>query len=339
MRYYSIVLNNGSPPGNFPAVQGAAVSGASWSSLINGVTDGGALDVEFDIQTSAFATPIGQSSVTIWGVSLQQIAQSSQLTKTPIDIYAGMAAGLPLANPSQQGLIAHGTIYPAFGNWIGTEQTLDFVVSAPFTGSGSSLTPDSPHNPAPIVHNWPQGQPLSTAIQNTLSTAFPAFTPKVSISPSLVLPYADTGFYPTIEAYAGYIRDISKSIMGGTTYPGVLIAPVGKTLVATDGTQAASNGPKQIQFQDLIGQPTWLGFNVISVKTAMRGDISVGDMVMLPQTAATVSASSAPQFRQNSAFQGNFFVRQCRHVGRFRQPSAESWVSVFNCASMNTGAG
>lgn len=338
MRYYSIVLNNGSPPGNFPAIQGAAVSGASWSSLINDQSDPGALDCEFDIQTSAFATPIGQSSVTIWGVSLQQIGQSSKLTSMPIDIYAGMAKGLPLANPAQQGLIVHGTIYPAFGNWIGTEQTLDMVVSAPFTGSGTSIKPDSPNNPAALIHNWQQGQPLANAIQTTLATAYPSFTPKVSISPSLVLPYTDTGFYPTIEAYAGYIRDISKSIMGGTNYPGVIIAPVGKTLVATDGTQTAS-GNKQIQFQDLIGQPTWLGFNVISVKTAMRGDISVGDTITLPQTLATVSASSAPQLRQTSSFSGNFFVRQCRHIGRFRQPSAESWVSVFNCAALNTTAG
>lgn len=250
----------------------------------------------------------------------------------PIDIYAGMAKGLPLANPAQQGLIVHGTINPAFGNWIGTEQTLDMVVSAPFTGSGSSVKSDSPNNPAAIVHNWQQGQPLANAIQTTLATAYPSFTPKVSISPSLVLPNTETGFYPTIEAYAGHIRDISKSIMGGTTYPGVLIAPVGKELIVNDGTTPTN--PIQIQLQDLIGQPTWLGFNVVSVKTAMRGDITVGKYITLPQTLATVSATSAPQFRQTSSFSGNFFVMQCRHIGRFRQPSAESWVSVFNCSAI-----
>lgn len=304
---------------------------------MNGQNDPGALDIELDVITTAFALSKGQSSLTIWGVSLQQIAQSSQLTGMPIDVYAGMAKGLPLANPAQQGLIVRGTCYPAFGNWIGTEQTLDIVINSPMTGTGSLLKPDSPHNPAPIVHNWQQGQPLATAIQNTLSTAFPLFTPKVSISPSLVLPYTDTGFYPTIEAYSGYIRDISQSILGKTNYPGVMIAPSGNDMIVTDGTQTTGSG-SQIQFNDLIGQPTWLGFNVISVKTAMRGDLSVGKNIMLPQTQATVSASSAPQFRQGSGFQGSFFVNTCRHIGRFRQPSAESWVSVFNCASIPSGA-
>jgi hypothetical protein len=338
MRYYSIVLNDGSPPSNFPAVTGAPVSGASWSSLVGGQSDPGALDVELDIITSGFATPVGGSSLRLWGVSLQQIAQASQLNKVTVDIYAGMAKGLPLADPSQQGLIAHGTIWPAFGNWIETDQTLDFVIQAPFTGSGTNALPDSPNNPAPIVHNWQQGQPLSTAVKSALSTAFPGFQVNVSISPSLVLNYNDVGVYMTIEAYANYIRKISQSIMGKSSYPGVQITTVGKTLVVTDDTQAAAS-TKQINFQDLVGQPTWLGLNVVQVKTVMRGDISTRDTVMLPQTLATTSAASSPQFRQNSAFQGKFFVKQTRHIGRFRQPDAASWVSVFDLAALNSPVG
>jgi hypothetical protein len=337
LRYYSIVLGGtgGSPPANFPALSGGGVSGATWSSQINGQNDPGALDIELDVFSTSFAIPSGNSFVRIWGIPLQQIAQASQLNKVLIDVYAGMAKGLPLANPAQQGLIAHGTIWPAFGNWIDTDMTLDLVLQAPF---GNSNAPDTPRQPAPIVHNWKQGQPLATAIKNTLATAFPNFTPQINILPNLVLNYSDTGFYRTIESYAGYIRDISQSIMGSAGYPGVHIFPSGKNLVVTDGTQSGNN-PKQILFQDLIGQPTWLGLNTVSVKTVMRGDILAGSKVTLPQTLAVTSAASASQFKQSSAFQGSFFVQSVRHVGRFRQPDGHSWCSIFTCAALNSPAG
>jgi hypothetical protein len=336
LRYYSIVLGgSGGAPSGFPAIGGAGAAGATWTSLVGGQNDPGALNVEMDIITAGMATPVGGSSLKIWGVPLSQIAQAANLNKVEIDVYGGMSKGLPLANPAQAGLLAHGTCYPAFGNWIGTNQSIDIVIQAPF--SGDTKQPETPQRPANIVHNWQQGQPLSAALQSTLATAFPGFTPKVSISSKLVLPFTDTGFYPTIEAFAGYIRQISQKIMGNTTYPGVQIFTQGKNVVATDGTQKTT--AKQIAFQDLIGQPTWLGFNIVSVKTAMRADIGVGDTVTLPQTLATVSAQSAPQFRQGSGFQGSFFVRQVRHLGNFRQPDGNSWCTVFECASLNTGQG
>jgi hypothetical protein len=335
MRYYSIVLGGGSPPKNFPSIPGAGAPGATWTSQINGQNDPGALDIELDVFTTSFAIPSGNSFVRVWGIPLQQLSQASQLNKVAIDVYAGMAQGLPLANPAQQGLIAHGTIFPGFGNWIDTDMTLDMVLQSPF---GSGNIPDTPRQPAPIVHNWQQGQPLATAIKNTLTTAFPGFTPQVSISPNLILNYTDTGFYRTIESYAGYIRDISQSIMGSSNYPGVHIFPNGKNLTVTDGTQSGAS-PKQIQFQDLVGQPTWLGLNTISVKTIMRGDIRGGSKITLPQTLAVTSAASSSQFRQSSASQGTFLVQSVRHVGRFRQPDGHLWCSIFECAALNSPAG
>lgn len=337
MRYYSIVLGGtgGSAPSGFPAVPGGGVSGATWSSQSNGQNDPGALNVELDIITSPFHVPVGGSFVRVWGIPLQQISQASQLNRKLIDVYGGMSAGLPLANPSQQGLLAHGSIFPAFGNWVETDMTLDMVLTAPFTGDG---VPDTPNQPAPIVHNWQQGQPLSNAIQTALATAFPGFTLDINISSSLVLPIPDIGFYRTIEAYAGYVNSISKTVMNSKTYPGVSIAMNGKKISVYDGT-ASSGEDKQILFQDLIGQPTWLGLNTVQVKTAMRGDIAMGTKVMLPQTQATVAAVSQSQFRQNSSFQGKFLIQQVRHIGNLRQPDSASWVTTFDCAALDSPAG
>lgn len=306
-------------------------NGATWCSQVNGSNDPGALDVELDIITGVQAVPVGGSFVRIYGIPIDQIAQSANLNhaapnQTNIDVYVGMATGLPLANPAEQGLVAHGSVFPAFGNWVATSMTLDFILAPPF---GSS------NKPANIVHNQPAGMAMGTAIQNALSTAFPGFTPKVSVSPNLVLPNPEVGFYSTLAQYAGYVRSLSQKIIGGSNYPGVMIGQQGKNLAVFDGTQPAS-GTKSIVFQDLIGQPTWYGLNQVSLKTVMRGDINLGDHVTLPQTIATVQAQSAPQFRQNSGFQGTFMVQQVRHIGRFRQPTGEAWVSVFDLVSLNT---
>ena len=241
-----------------------------------------------------------------------------------MDIYAGMAKGLPLANPAQQGLIAHAKAYPAFANWIGVDMTLDLILTAPFGLNAA---------PANIVHNQPAGMPLGTAAKNALSTAFPKFTPQVSVSPKLVLPNDEFGFYATLTQYGSYLKQLSQKILGAVDYLGVSVAQQGKDIAVNDGTQPASN-VIEIKFQDLIGQPTWLGFNNVSIKTAMRGDIKVLTQVKLPQTQATVAASSAPQFRQNSVFQGTFLVTQVHHAGRFRQPTGEAWVTIFECVSM-----
>ena len=328
-RYYKIVLTNadGSAPAGFPLA-----NGATWCSQVNGQNDPGALDIEIDVVVGVQATPVGGSFVRLYGIPLSQIVQSANLNhpapnQTNIDISLGMAAGLPLADPSQQGLVIHGSIFPAFGNWIGTSMTLDLIL-APFQGSSGT--------PVNIVHNQPAGTSMAAALQSALSTAFPGFTAKVNISPGLVLPNDEAGWYGTLAQYAGYIKSLSQKILGSASYPGVMIAQQGKNIVAFDGTQPAA-GTKSISFQDLIGQPTWYGLNQVSLKTVMRGDINLGDTVKLPQTIATVQASSAPQFRQNSGFQGSFMVQQVRHVGRFRQASGDAWCSVFDLVALNTG--
>lgn len=328
-RYYKIVLTNadGSQPSGFPSS-----NGATWCSQVNGQNDPGALDVEIDVVSGVQATPVGASFVRVYGIPLSQIVQSANLNhpspnQTNIDVYVGMAKGLPLANPAQQGLVIHGSVFPAFGNWIGTSMTLDLIL-APFQGSSAA--------PVNIVHNQPAGTPMASALQSALITAFPKFTTKVNISPGLVLPNDEMGFYGTLAQYAGYVRALSQKILGSANYPGVMIAQQGTSIVAFDGTQPAS-GTKTISFQDLVGQPTWYGLNQVSLKTIMRGDINLGDLVTLPKTIATVQASSAPQFRQGSGFQGTFMVQQARHVGRFRQATGDAWCSVFDLVTQNTG--
>ena len=97
----------------------------------------------------------------------------------------------------------------------------------------------------------------------------------------------------------------------------------------SDGTQQTSV-PIQLQFWDLIGQPTWLG-PVVNFKTPMRSDLIVGKQVVMP---AGLNPITTPQSsliaNNNSSFQGTYRVTNARHVGKSREPSADAWVTVVD---------
>ena len=322
MRYYSIVIDGKTVYTSHP-------NGP------NAPPDPGALNVELDIPQGPGHITVGASIARIWGIGLDTIAQSNQLTGKSISIYGGMGVGFPLATAQAQnsGLLVQGSIYPAFGNWLGTDMTLDLCVSNIPAGNQSS--------PANLVHQAKQGQNQGDAVKQTLQKAYPGYTVDVSVSDKLVMPHDDTGFYQSIEQFADYINRSSISIFGGgafmanVPYPGIQIAAKGNAITVRDG-QKNTAGPKTITYNDLIGQPTWLDLNTVQVKTIMRGDIDIVDMVTLPPTVATTTAASNPQLRSNSVFQGTFMVQKIRHVGNFRQPDGMSWITNFDMVVANS---
>lgn len=320
MRYYQIVVDGGS-----------GGQSRTWTSYANGSTDPNAQDIEIDLPIGPYATPVGQSGahVRIWGVSLQDIGQASNFNGKNITINGGMQKGLPLANPQQSGLLLSGVIFQAFGNWIGTDQTLEFIVFPQ-------------NNDKNLAVNWKQGTKMADAIQQTLSTAFPDYTADISVSDSLVFFQDVQGYYTTIASFAQWVKLTSASILnpqGSTsqTRAGVDIVIKDKKFIVRDDT--TPQDPKQIAFTDLMGQPTWYAPNTISISLVMRADIGVLDYVKLPPTLATTLPASQPQSRDNSVFQGTFRVFELRHIGRFRSPSGLDWITVINCTTVPQSTG
>lgn len=289
------------------------------SLLPSGGVNPAALTVEFDIPVAPLHVPNGQAFVRIWGIGLQQIGQAFNLNGADIKVYGGMSKGLPLANPAQQKLLVSGTILQAFGNWVGTDQTIDLILS-PQTG-----TNDKPLN---VVLNWLAGTPLADALKVTLKTALPQAVQKISVSPRLVLNHNQPGYYNTVEQLAGVIYDLSKSIITDAGYPGVAIGYDGVTVTVSD--QSSPLPPTAIAFQDLIGQPTWVEPQIIQVKTVMRGDIGINDVVTLPQGVVSTTANALRRFQDETTFSGNYVVNAMHHFGASRQPDAASWNTTMN---------
>lgn len=327
MRFYEIDL----------FAPGSTTPTRTFTSFPGGQFDPGALNVEFDLTVAPYGTPIGGQSITIEGISIADLMQPQQFAPQIVNgalqpgmtlvLKGGMGKGLPLANPLQQGTLLKGQIWQAFGNWEGTEMTLDFVINP------GGFDSDNPGN---FVLNWQAGQPLSTALQNCLSVAYPSTPLAVNISPHLVQSSTEMHYCGTLEEMAQYIQGVTNGQFLGSTYTGVHIVMQGGALSVFDST--ATPTTTQLNFSDLVGQPTWIEPNVLQVKLVMRGDLQIGVSVKMPVGLSgqagqvTTSGNSLPSSTNYlTTFSGSFLITEMRHIGNFRSPDGGSWVTVINC--------
>jgi hypothetical protein len=293
----------------------------------------GALNVRLDIPVYQQAATMGGAHVQIWGIALKEISQATDFNGATVKVYGGMSKGLPLADPSQQGLLVQGTVFQAWGNWINLDMTLDLIIT---TDGGA--TNEAPAN---ITLNWQKGQLMSDAIKAALTTAYPKATINIDISKNLALPpqsgKAETGYFNTLEQFADWCGDTSRGIIT-TDYNGVQMTYLNDIITVFDGTgDAAGPGgttqkqPKLIRFVDMIGQPTWIGYGTVQVNLVLRGDVSVGDFIKFPPALTTsTEAEKSQQDKDKSSFQDTFLITQMRHVGDFRQADAGSWITTIN---------
>ena len=312
---------------------GATTPYRTWTSHPNGVLDPGALNIEVDAITAPAALPGGAATVSVHGVSLNDLRQAytwgmgggdtTQGAGYTLKLYAGMAKGLPLANPNQAGLILQGMVMQAFGNWEGTEMAIEFVVSAP------AYTPENPGN---FVLNWRAGTSLSSALADCLSIAYPKVPQSINLSPDLVLSHDQIDAKTTLEGLGIWLRDFTQSQFNNPVYVGMQAGAI----VAWDDTHTPA--PKSIAFTDLVGQPTWIDVLTMQIKLVMRADIAMGDVVTLPEglqsnpgIVLTQQAAAPSQLKYQSTFTGSFIVQQVRQVGNYRTPDGSAWVTIINC--------
>ena len=312
-RYYSLELTT----------SGATTPIRTWTSHPNGIYDPAALQIEYDALVGPYGTPSGGSTITLHGISLQDLTQAQQFAGMTLELKAGMKAGLPLVNPSQAGTILKGQVFQAFGNWEGVNQTLDFVVLP------GTYTLDNPGN---FVLTWRAGTKLSDALLQTLDVAYPNAPISMNISSDLVQNHDEIGVYDTIDQLAQVVGDITEGVFDNRVTIGI---QAGK-IVVFDTTY--SPAPVQLVFTDFIGQPTWINVNTIQVKLVARSDLQMGSIVRMPQGLQNLpgfvntTASSYPSsIKYQTTFQNNFIVQELRQIGNFRAADASQWITIANC--------
>ena len=321
MRYYRIAITNAQTGAD---VLPKSLGGLPICSLLpSGQVNPAALNVELDIIQHPYHTPDGSALVRIWGLGIDAIGSAFDLNNANISVYAGMSKGLPLANPSQARLLVQGAILQAFGNWVGTDQTLDLLIR-PATGTYGA--------PLNYILNWQAGTPMATAVAGTLQGAFPSgFQFNINLSNRLVLNHDEYAYYQTMEQFASVMHEISLAIIKDSGYTGVTMSISGNTVTVTDQTKPTA--AIVINPQDLIGQPTWIDPGTVQAKFVLRGDLDISNVITMPQTLVTNTAGSMTSLsgqQKSVTFSGNFIVQNIHHYGNFRQPDAASWNTTVD---------
>lgn len=313
-----------------------SAGGTTFSSHNGNTLIPGALNIEFDIPTAPFNTPQGAVIIHLSGVGLGMIGQAADLAGQSVRLAAGMKKGLPLATAAAPfaGTILDGTIYQAFGNWQGTEQTLDLICNPPAARAGQDIS-----------FYWPAGMSLETALATAFQQAFVPQGMSFELSIASLISNSDgSGHYESLAALADYVLGISQ-LLGqaayGDDYLGVRIVIIGNKVFAYDSQHTLK--PITLAFRDLIGQPTWIQPGTINLKTVMRSDITNSSRIKLPEKGLaipyvlTTEAAAVPNSpaRNKSVFQGEFVVVEVHHFGNFRQSDANAWCTTINAVPVN----
>lgn len=323
MRFYDISITDQS--GTPIIIDGVPMR---FTSFKNGVSTPGALNIEFDIPVVTEDIPAGNAFLKIWGIPLAILNKARSLNYANITIMAGMKFGLPLANaqaaaiPIRNGVIYQGSIFQAFGNWQGAEQTLDLIITTQL-----SATPqDAASKTKPFVFSCKAGATFADAIKQTMASA--KINAVVAIDPSVVAAEPIIFTADTITTFAQTLNDQSIRVKKLPAYPGIKVA---KTITGYSFTDNSSpGGGINVDFTDLIGQPAWQDFATVQMKTVLRSDIHVTDTVNLPQANVLNSAKAFSNLKESIAYKGTAWVKSVRHIGNFRQPDANSWVTVID---------
>ncbi|MDR6389236.1 hypothetical protein [Paraburkholderia phenoliruptrix] len=312
-RYYSLTIT---PTGSTTPFR-------TYTSHPNNIYDPASLNIEYDALVGPYGTPSGASTVTVYGIPLQDLTQAQQFAGMTLELKAGMRAGLPLVNPAQAGTILKGSIFQSFGNWEGVDQTLDFVVIP------GTYTVDNPGN---ILLDWTAGMSLADALRQTFSVAYPGFNVSINISDDLVQNHDEPHICGTLDQLAQVVGDITEGVFDNRVTIGI---QAGK-IVVYDSTYKPS--PIQLNFNDFVGQPTWIGINTIQTKMVARADLQMGAIVKMPQGLQNApgyiktSTSAYPSsIKYQTTFQNDFIINELRQIGNFRSPDAAQWSTIANC--------
>lgn len=315
MRYYEIRIS----PGELSANSFAPIT---FSTLTPSRTDNGsALSVDIDIFQTWYHQPAQNGYIKIKGVDFKQLNQSANFNNAKIRVSVGMSKGLPYAKPSQAGLIIDGTILQCFGNWLGSEVSLDFVIGS------ATYNPNTEVN---LSFDWKKGTPLQDAVTNTLNKAYPTVPISGSFSPNLIYTEDQPGQYTSLLAFSKYVNAVSKQIITSENYQGASIGSSSAGFILSDGTIPPTKTTK-IDFTDLVGNLTWLDLATINAKLIMRSDLNVGDKIIFEKGSPVLNTiNNYSQYRNNLSFNGIFQITQIRHVGSSRQADGNSWCTVVN---------
>lgn len=302
------------------------------SHLDNSQMNTGALNIVMNLSMCYYhQSQLGTSFVQIQGIPLQTLMQANDLRGKYIRIWGGMTKGYIVENDNY-GVLLEGIICGPYGNWVGTNQTISFFIGP----TKLVIDPD-------IVFSWKRGQSLRDAIRATLKNTFPHEKIEIDISQDFQCLLDQGGVYNNLQEFSTALSNFCKS--NRKSKP-INIYEAGGTLYATDNRFGRKI---RLKPYELVGQPTWSDNNDITVTLLMRADISLNDIINFPDevsyygiiqpidnaTDLLFNRGKNSSQKNNVIFHGDFLVTSLQHVGNYKSPSPNEWITILTVSAMD----
>ncbi|CAD6037295.1 hypothetical protein [Escherichia coli] len=329
MRFYQLSIID--PKTTKPPVDASGKAIGPFNTL---KTPGRGLHIEFDVMITGLDEVGAGTALTIYGLPIDVLKQSVKLHGCIVSLIAGFSAGLPLANPAQQGEIIYGEVLAAYANWIGTNQTLSLIVNPAIRRNDEGKTVE-------ISADAKKGEKLGDVLCRALQKAYPKKRIECTVSDALILPESGPLHYTEITSLATMVKSASIALMKRDNYSGVRISMQADTIRIFDNSDC-NREDKKILPHELIGQPTWIQPFIMSFKCPLRGDLRVCDIINLPQGTVSDGESilmtnthpNTGLTNQTTTFSGRFMIQSVRHIGAFLSASGDAWSTVFTATAI-----
>lgn len=367
MRFYEIKFEaeNGKLPESL--TQGG-IDYSIFTSHPKGIYNPGCPEIEFDVLLAwehFIREPFVISVKNIPAQMLQYAKEYNQLKCTVTAGYAPNQPGgsmLPLetAFAKNTSVIAVGYVQNCFANWIGTNLIMQFLINPCPIGSANlpqSGTQD-PTSPQNYLFNWPPEGSLFDALETTMKTFYKESIVKIvgTISDKVEYNNSKTAVnftYSNFAEFAEGVRNATLAVLNPenrTTsgngnfqgYRGVYMHwdYATKNILLWDGT-ATTGFNKQgysLDYFEFIGQPTWTSAaGVVQSVHPMNPALKMTTRVKYPQ----IPQVQTGQFAHAGGYSGVVLnaanqiltIQMVRHVGRYRDTSADAWATFINAGS------
>lgn len=310
MQYYKLTIT---PKGQKPIVFEAGIAGRG-------------LVIEFNVQTNGLETSNMDSYITIKNPPFEYIDNAQNFTDAEILLWGGMAKGLPLCRPEQQGVLLRGSVWGASGVWQGKESTLTFICYGLSNSvSSPAITGAIKGQDVPLRYNleWKQGVELKDALLDCLKKNHPTSAIDIKIKTGLIngapMPYR----IMTLDALAKAVYEQTGS---------VLISVENGIILVRDGTvKSDKQKPVKIELSDIIGQPSIQdAAPKVVFSTVLRGDIPWMSRIILPERALTqIEKPAIRVVGSRNKFSGEWLVVGKTHIGAYRDLDGNNWRTIF----------
>lgn len=284
----------------------------------NGIYNPSCTEISFDCLLTEGGLTSQPFHITLHNVPKEMLGMARQYNALNCNLYAGFKSGLPLANPFQSGLIAKGTVQGCYGNWAGTNLTMDFLINPLQTYGSPALNLSSGiYSSTPQYYNFQWTRPSGNQ-GNTFIKALDTFFKGLGYPGCIGALNSELNqlsnfqlMFTTFDKFCLGIQKVTQQInppnkidptnatnkqkLGNfQPYTGVMLTidQASGYIIAADGsgpppvdgsTNSATSTITQLEVQEFVGQPVWnSAAGIIQSIHPLRNDIRVNGWVKYP---------------------------------------------------------